>query len=147
MREETPEHFLTKEEEKQVVAAIKAAENRTSGEIRVHLEAHTDEPNLEHAKKIFDEAGMTKTELRNGVLFYLAVQDHQFSILGDKGIDEKVPKGFWDDIRDHMQSHFKQGNFAEGLVEGITMAGKALKEYFPVQHDDINELPDEISKS
>lgn len=147
MSQSKPIHFLTPEQEKEVVAAIKRAENKTSGEIRVHLEAHTDEPNLEHAKKIFEEAGMTRTELRNGVLFYLAVEDHQFSILGDKGINDKVPDDFWEGIRNEMQSHFKAGAFTEGLVKGIDRAGKALQEYFPVQDDDINELPDEISKS
>lgn len=140
--------FFTTAQEKEIVDAIKAAENQTSGEIRVHLENHTDEPNLDHAKKVFEEVGMTKTELRNGVLFYLAVQDRQFSILGDKGINEAVPENFWDSIRDAMVSHFKTGDFTRGMVEGITMAGDALKKYFPHQgDDDINELPDEISKS
>lgn len=147
MRKEDPKHFLSKKEEAQIVQAVKKAEKQTSGEIRVHLEAHTDEPNLEHAKKVFEKAGMTKTKLRNGVLFYLAIKDHQFSILGDKGINEKVHDGFWDAIRDTMQKHFKQDRFADGLIEGIGMAGQALKEYFPYQDDDVNELPDEISKS
>lgn len=147
MKEEA-NSFFTPDQEKEIVAAIKEAETNTSGEIRVHLENHTDEPNLEHAKKVFEEVGMTKTELRNGVLFYLAVQDHQFSILGDKGINEAVPSGFWDDIRDVMVGHFKKGEFTQGMVTGITMAGKALREYFPYQgDDDVNELPDEISKS
>lgn len=146
MKEEA-EHFFTKEDEARIVAAVKDAENRTSGEIRVHLENHTDEPNLEHAKHIFEKVGMTNTELRNGVLFYLAVQDHQFSIIGDKGINEAVPTDFWDKIRDTMQEHFKKHEFTEGLVRGIEMAGKALKAYFPVSGDDTNELPDEISKS
>ncbi len=144
---EKAEEFFSKEEEARILQAVKEAENRTSGEIRVHLENHTDEPNLEHAKKVFHKVGMDKTALRNGVLFYLAVQDHQFSIVGDKGINEAVPGNFWDEIRDTMQGHFRQGHFTEGLVEGITMAGHALKKYFPVQDDDINELPDEISKS
>lgn len=147
MKEEA-KSFFTTAQEKEIVDAIKAAENQTSGEIRVHLENHTDEPNLDHAKKVFEEVGMTKTELRNGVLFYLAVQDRQFSILGDKGINEAVPENFWDSIRDAMVSHFKTGGFTRGMVEGITMAGDALKKYFPHQgDDDINELPDEISKS
>lgn len=141
------EDFFTKEEEAQIVSAIKAAENRTSGEIRVHLESHTDEPNLEHAKKVFEKVGMTKTELRNGVLFYLAIADRQFSILGDKGINAVTPDDFWDNIRDAAQDHFKKGEFTQGLIKGIEMAGKALKEYFPVADDDINELSDEISKS
>lgn len=144
---EQAEKFFTKEDEARIVAAIKDAENRTSGEIRVHLENHTDEPNLEHAQKVFEEVGMAKTDLRNGVLFYLAVQDHQFSIVGDKGINEAVPDDFWDKIRDTMQEYFKKKEFTEGLVRGIEMAGKALKAYFPVAHDDTNELPDQISKS
>lgn len=147
MEKEEAEKFFTKEEEQRIVAAIKEAENHTSGEIRVHLENHTDEPNLEHAEHIFEEVGMTNTKLRNGVLFYLAVQDHQFSIVGDKGINEVVPDDFWDHIRDEMQGKFREGRFTEGLVQGIHMAGQALKEYFPVQDDDKNELPDQISKS
>lgn len=144
---EKAEEFFTKEQETEIIKAIKEAEKNTSGEIRVHLENHTDEPNLEHAKKVFEEVGMTKTELRNGVLFYLAIQDHQFSIIGDKGINEKVEKGFWDNIRNVMQDHFRKGEFTQGLITGITMAGKALKDYFPYMNDDTNELPDEISKS
>ncbi len=147
MSKDKAEEFFTKEQEAQIVAAIKAAENRTSGEIRVHLESHTDEPNLEHAKKVFEKVGMTETELRNGVLFYLAVADRQFSIIGDKGINDVTPDDFWDNIRDTAQAHFKKGEFTEGLIAGIEMAGKALKEYFPREDDDINELSDEISKS
>lgn len=147
MSKDKPVHLLSPAQEKEVVAAIKRAENKTSGEIRVHLEAHTDEPNLDHAKKIFEEAGMTDTALRNGVLIYLAINDHQFSILGDKGIDEKVPDDFWENIRNEMQTHFRAGRFTEGLVQGIDQAGKALQAYFPLQDGDINELPDEISKS
>jgi len=144
---ETADHFFSKEEEQRIIKAIKEAENRTSGEIRVHLENHSQKNNFSRAKEVFEEIGMTKTELRNGVLFYLAVQDHHFSILGDKGLNEKVPSNFWEDIKENMQSLFRKGEFTEGMVQGITMAGKALKEYFPVQDDDENELPDQISKS
>lgn len=146
-RQEKPEHFFTKEEEKQIVSAVKEAESHTSGEIRVHLEAHTDEPNREHAEKIFTEMGMAETERRNGVLFYMALQDHQFSIVGDQGLNEKVPEGFWDEIRDGMQDQFRRGNFVEGLTDGVKSAGKALKDYFPKGDDNPNELTDEISKS
>ena len=144
---EKADKFFTKEEEHRIVSAIKEAEGHTSGEIRVHLENHTDEPNLEHAEHIFEKVGMTKTAQRNGVLFYLAVQDHQFSIVGDIGIDKVTPDDFWDHIRDVMQEHFKKGAFTEGLIQGIRMAGQALKEYFPREDDDINELTDEISRS
>lgn len=146
MREEA-DHFFSKEDEQRIVSAIKEAEGQTSGEIRVHLENHTDEPNLEHAKHIFEKVGMTKTALRNGVLFYLAVKDHQFSIIGDKGIDEVTPEDFWDHIRDLMQEKFRKGQFTEGLIEGIREAGVALKKYFPREDDDINELTNEISRS
>jgi uncharacterized membrane protein len=146
MKEEA-DHFFSKDDEQRIVRAIKEAEGHTSGEIRVHLENHTDEPNLEHAKHIFEKVGMTKTELRNGVLFYLAVKDHQFSIIGDKGIDEVTPEDFWEHIRDLMQDKFRQGKFTEGLIEGIYEAGQALKTYFPREDDDTNELTDEISRS
>ncbi len=144
---ELADQFFSKDDEAKIVAAIKEAENHTSGEIRVHLENHTDEPNLEHAQHIFEKVGMHKTALHNGVLFYLAVQDHQFSIVGDKGIDKVTPPDFWDHIRDIMQTHFRKGEFVEGLVKGIHEAGQALKEYFPREDDDINELTDEISRS
>lgn len=144
---ELADTFFSKDDEERIVAAIKTAENRTSGEIRVHLENHTDKPNLEHAKSVFKKVGMNKTALRNGVLFYLAVQDHKFSIIGDKGIDAVTPEDFWDHIRDLMQEHFRTGNFVEGLVQGINEAGIALKKFFPREDDDINELTDEISRS
>lgn len=139
--------FFSKEDEQRIVKAIKEAELNTSGEIRVHLESKAEEPNLEHAKKVFETVGMTDTKLRNGVLFYLALEDKQFSIVGDSGIDNATGADFWDSIRNVMQDYFRKGEFTEGLVQGITMAGQALKTYFPYQDDDINELPDEISKS
>jgi uncharacterized membrane protein len=88
---------------------------------------------------------MHKTQLRNGVLFYLAIKDKQFAVLGDAGINSLVPENFWEEVKDEMLLHFKQGNFTVGLVNGITMAGEKLKQHFPYQKDDINELPDEIS--
>ena len=88
---------------------------------------------------------MHQTELRNGVLIYLAVEDRQLAILGDAGINLKVPKGFWDDTRDVMINEFKQGNFAKGLSDGIIKAGEQLREHFPYQSDDVNELSDDIS--
>ncbi len=94
---------------------------------------------------MFEELDMHKTELRNGVLIYLAMEDKQLAILGDVGINLKVPKGFWDDTRDVMISHFKNGEFAKGLSQGILNAGQQLKEHFPYQKDDTNELSDEIS--
>jgi len=141
------EEFFRKSEEEQIVAAIKAAEKNTSGEIRVHIEASSKEKDpLERAVQVFQELEMHQTEARNGVLFYLAYEDHAFSIFGDQGINQKVPVGFWDSTRDQMQTAFKKLAFAEGLIAGITEAGEVLKASFPYQSDDQNELDDSISK-
>lgn len=136
---------FTEEEKKQIVDAIKEAERNTSGEIQVHLENHCKEDVMDHAAYIFKTLKMHKTELRNGVLFYMAIKDHKFAILGDAGINNKVPENFWDDIKEHMLSHFKNGDLTAGLSEGIKMAGEQLASHFPYQKDDENELPDEIS--
>lgn len=141
-----PKELFTKDQIKQIEAAIKQAEQNTSGEIRVHIERHIEEDVLDHAAFIFEQLEMHKTKLRNGVLFLLVVEDRQLAIIGDAGINAKVKEGFWDEIRDHMVAQFKQGKYTEGLSEGILMAGKALKEHFPFdQKNDKNELSDEIS--
>ena len=141
------EEFFSKSEEEQIVAAIKAAEKNTSGEIRVHIEASSKGKDpLERAVQVFQELEMHQTEARNGVIFYLAYEDHAFSIFGDQGINQKVPVGFWDSTRDQMQTAFKKLAFAEGLIAGITEAGEVLKAYFPYQSDDQNELDDSVSK-
>ena len=141
------EEFFSKSEEEQIVAAIKAAEKNTSGEIRVHIEASSKGKDpLERAVQVFQELEMHQTEARNGVLFYLAYEDHAFSIFGDQGINQKVPVGFWDSTRNQMQTAFKKLAFTEGLIAGITEAGEVLKAYFPYQSDDQNELDDSISK-
>jgi len=136
---------FTEKEKKQIVDAIKEAERNTSGEIQVHLENHCKEDVMDHAAYIFKTLKMHKTELRNGVLFYMAIKDHKFAILGDAGINNKVPENFWDDIKEHMLSHFKNGDLTAGLSEGIKMAGEQLAAHFPYKKDDENELPDEIS--
>ena len=139
--------FLTPEEEGRVIDAIRKAESHTSGEIRVHFEKRLQEDPIERAKEVFFYLRMDKTKYQNGVLFYVAVDDHRFAILGDKGIDEVVPNDFWESIRDEVIKEFKNGDHAKGLVMGILHAGEKLKEFFPVDEDDQNELPDEISKN
>ena len=137
--------FFTKEQQDAIVKAIENAEHATSGEVRVHIDDGCKEDVLDAAAKVFHKLKMNKTDLRNGVLFYLAVADRKFAILGDKGINEKVPSDFWDNIKETMLSFFKQGQFTEGLCKGIEMAGEKLKTNFPYQLDDKNELSDEIS--
>ena len=138
--------FLSKGEEIEIVDAIKVAETNTSGEIRIHIEASSKEAPYDRALEVFEELKMYQTEQRNGVLIYIAVDDHQFAICGDEGIDKVVADDFWDCTRDTMSLHFKEGKFKEGIVEGVLNAGKQLKTYFPWQTDDTNELSNEISK-
>jgi uncharacterized membrane protein len=140
-----PKEFLGKENEKLIVEAIARAEANTSGEIRVHLEGKCKGEVLDRAAWLFKKLGMQSTEARNGVLIYLSVNDRKFAIIGDSGINKVVPTGFWDNIKEIMVSHFKEGEFANGLVKGIEMSGQQLKQYFPHQANDVNELPDDIS--
>lgn len=139
------EAFFTKEQQKQVTNAIAEAELNTSGEIRVHIESTCKEDVLDRAAFIFKELEMHKTELRNGVLFYLSVEDHKLAILGDSGINSQVPKNFWLEIKDFLISEFRNGRYTEGLSEGILKAGIQLKQHFPYQKGDVNELSNEIS--
>jgi len=137
--------FFSKEEEKGIIQAIQAIENKTSGEIRVHLQRSCDGPVMKVAEQVFLELGMQNTERRNGVLFFIVPKEHKFAILGDSGLDEVVPESFWADVRNIMQDHFKKGEFAVGITKGIHMVGDYLQHYFPVQKDDENELSDDIS--
>lgn len=137
--------FLTKEQQSDIENAIVEAEKCTSGEIRLHIDKKCDENVLDRAAKVFAQLKMHKTALRNGVLFYISVTDHKLAILGDAGINTKVPEGFWDQIKNHMVEKFSQNNYAEGLKEGIIMAGEKLRQHFPFECDDTNELSNEIS--
>lgn len=140
-----PVFFFSKKEKKQILEALREAEKDTSGEIRVHLEYKARGPVFGHAKKVFHKIGMTRTAQRNGVLIFLATKDKKFAVLGDVGIDEKVPHGFWNDVVQILQDHFKQDKFAEGISEAILRIGMKLKAYFPYKKADKNELSDDIS--
>ena len=137
--------ILNREEDRRVVEAIKQAELNTSGEIKVHIENRCKGNVEQRSLIVFNKLKLNETKLRNGVLIYLAVRDHKFAILGDEGINQVVEEGFWNDVKDLMQSLFREGRFAEGLEQGIMRCGEKLKTYFPYQSDDINEIPDEIS--
>ena len=129
-----------------IIAAIKNAEKETSGEIQVHIESHCKEDVLDRAAVIFEKLKMHQTKHRNAVLFYLAVEDHKFAILGDAGINSVVPEHFWENIKEEMLVHFKTRAFTEGLRKGIEMSGQQLQQQFPFdQKGNINELPNEIS--
>ena len=140
-----PEKFFSEEDKLLIINAIKNAEVNTSGEIRVHLETKCKEDVLDRAAYIFEKLKIHETKLRNGVLFYLAVEDRKFAILGDAGINQVTSDDFWDNIKAETLALFREGDFSKGLVRGIQMTGEALKSYFPYQRDDVNELSDEIS--
>ena len=140
------QEFLSKEDEEGIVAAIQTAELNTSGEIRIHIEATSEKEPYDRALEVFEELEIQNTQQRNGVLLYIAVNDHQFAICGDEGIDKVVANDFWDCTRDIMAAHFKKGEFKEGIVAGVLNAGEQLKRFFPYQTDDTNELSNEISK-
>lgn len=140
-----PSDFFTAEQKQQITQAVKEAEHNTSGEIRVHIESDCNEDVLDRAAFIFAKLDMHKTKLRNGVLFYLSINDRKFAILGDAGINAVTPDNFWDEIKEKVISEFKKSEYALGLSTGIKMAGDALKKNFPFQKNDINELSDEIS--
>jgi len=139
------ENFFSKEEKKQITDAIAQAELNTSGEIRLHVEGKCKIDVLDRAAYLFEKLEMHQTAQRNGVLFYLAVYDRKFAIIGDSGINQLVAADFWNETKEAMLSYFKEGRFADGLSNGILMAGEQLKANFPYQSDDVNELSDEIS--
>ncbi len=140
------EDFLTASQEQQIVEAIKTAEKNTSGEIRVHIEKNTEKPPMERALEVFYSLKMDTTKLRNGVLLYIAVESKKLAIIGDEGINNKVPEDFWETEKELMLSHFAKGEFEKGIELAIIKVGEKLKDFFPYQSNDTNELSNEISK-
>ena len=139
--------LLSEEQEQALVDAITQAELHTSGEIRIHLEKTIGSTSAEErAKQWFGKLEMHKTAEKNGVLFYLAIEDRKLALWAGEGINERVPADFWQTIIDLMISEFKVGHFSEGLIAGVEKTGKALGEFFPRQDDDVDELSNEISK-
>ena len=137
--------FFSPLEQEEIRLAINNAELDTSGEIRVHVENSCKGDVLDRAAYVFKQLGMEKTELRNGVLIYLAVKSRKFAIIGDKGINSVVPAGFWDKIQQEMLDSFRRNDFCAGLCKAIESVGVNLKKFFPYQKDDVNELTDDIS--
>jgi len=138
--------LFSEAEQQQIVAAIQAAEKRTSGEIRVFVESRCRfvDP-LDRAAEVFASLRMQQTEARNGVLVYVALKDRQLALFGDKGIHEKVGEPFWNEQVKDILSHFNKANYAEGIATVVTGIGEALYRHFPYDRDtDKNELPDDI---
>ena len=137
--------FFSKDEEKRIVQAIQEAERLTSGEIRVHLEQDYEGSILGAASRTFFALNMDRTKDRNAVLIFISPPRKDFAIFGDKGINAVVPPNFWEETKNVMQQNFRQSMFAEGVCQGVKMAGEKLQAYFPWTREDKNELSDEIS--
>ena len=141
-----PQSFLSRLDHDRVVAAIREAEDRSRGEIRVHVARKAVEDPQRAAAALFEKLGMAATADRNGVLLFVAPASQRFAVVGDKGIHEKCGDGFWKDVASAMEEDFRQGRFTDGIVKGVTRAGEALAAHFPRTGPDRNELSDEVSE-
>jgi uncharacterized membrane protein len=140
--------FLSALDNERIVRAIREAESRSQGEIRVHVSSQAVGDVQAAAKAVFEKLGMTKTGLRNGVLIYVAPSSQKFAVLGDQGIHERCGTGFWTDVAGSMEVDFRAGRFTDGLVKGVARAGEALATHFPRPEGaaETNELPDDVTE-
>jgi uncharacterized membrane protein len=141
----TASRFFTEEEQLLIEDAIRAAEKNTSGEIRVHLESICWGDPIKRAQKIFHKLGIDNTKEQNGILIYIATENHKIAVIGDAGIHKKLGTEYWDKIVQELISKFRAGKEAEALATAIIDCGEQLKHYFPYLADDKNELNDSIS--
>ncbi len=137
--------FFNEQEEQLILKAIRDAENKTSGEIRVHVTPNIQKTVLDDAALWFNKLNMHETSNSNGVLIFLAYEDKEFAIIGDSGINNKVPTDFWENIKSQMQIDFKESLFCEGIIRAIEKTGEQLKSFFPITSNDKNELNDNVS--
>ncbi len=150
-RSDVPRRFFTAQEQARIVEAIRAAEERTSGEIRLHVERDlprrgpaAGDPYL-RARAVFAGLGMHRTAERNGVLIYLATRSRRLAVVGDEHLHRKVEEGFWEQVVARITAALADDRPADGLSEGIALIGEKLRAHFPHRPDDVNELSDDIS--
>jgi uncharacterized membrane protein len=147
------QRFLSEPDFAAIAGAIKAAESRTSAEIRVHLERRVPRrllrrrPDaLARAQHVFRRLGMHRTAERHGVLIYVAVEERRLAVVGDEGIHGRVGDLHWNEVRDLMIETLREnGPPRRALERAIEALGRALAEHFPRRPDDRNELSDEVS--
>jgi uncharacterized membrane protein len=138
--------FLSKEAKVNIAHAIQFAEKKTTGEIRIRIDAHFKGNILAAATKVFYKLNMDKTQNKNGVLLYIAVEEHQFCIIGDTEINQIVQQAFWDNICNEMRDFFVVNKFEQGIIYAIQKIGDILHQHFPLNNkNNDNELPNEIS--
>lgn len=140
-------HPFTETELQELVKAIQTAENMSSGEIRVHIDAQNQIDNAKKAWEVFCSLCKDQTKDKNAVLFHLNFEEHYLTIIGDEGIHRLVTQCFWDNLHDEITHAFSQQKYFEGLSNAILKTGRELKKYFPITTKNRNELPDEISFS
>ena len=139
------EDFFAPHEKQTITAAIKQAEKRTSGEVRVFIESKCNYVNaIDRAKELFEKLDMYKTENRNAVLVYVALKHRQLAVFADDGIYEKTGNSFWLQQVQTMLRHFNTEDYADGIAQVVSHIGEALHQHFPYQKNDINELSDDI---
>ena len=138
--------FLSSDDESAIVQAIQEAEKKTSGEVRVHIEKKCPKKDpIKRAINLFQKLHMHRTDLRNGVIVYVATEDHLLAIWGDEGIHAKVGQEFWESTLITLQEDFKTNQIKNGLTKALLDIGEKLQKHFPYQKDDKNELNDSIS--
>jgi uncharacterized membrane protein len=142
------DEFVGKLDDERIVAAIKAAEARSRGEIRVHVASGEVEDVRRAAEADFERLGMTATAERNGVLILVAPESQSFAVIGDSGIDQHCAPGFWDGIAAEMAGAFRASRFTEGIVAAVERVGDVLARHFPPRAGaaDRNELDDAVSR-
>jgi uncharacterized membrane protein len=138
--------MLSAREKEEIQESIRLAELKTSGEIRVHIDKKCNVNPIDRAIEVFNRLKMYETKQRNGVLIYLSFSDRKLAIIGDQGINQVVPADFWESTKNEMVFRFKRNEFAQGIIDAVTEAGKQLQVYFPVEFDDKNELNNEITE-
>ncbi len=138
--------FIETLQDEQIVAAIRAAEAKTSGEIRVFISRKDIGDPIIAAKEEFKQMGMAKTAERNGVLIFVAPRSHKFAVIGDKSIHERCGENFWREVAEQISTHFRKAEFTQGIVGAIEKTGALLAEHFPRRKDDQNELPDAVER-
>ncbi len=136
--------FIAKLDDNKIVAAVAAAEKKTSGEIRVYISSQKRDDAMSAARVRFEKLGMTKTKRRNAVLIYFVPLTQKFAIVGDTGIHEKCGQSFWEEVRDAMTVFLKKEQFTEAIVLAVERVGTLLAQYFPPDPDDTDELPNEV---
>ena len=138
-------HFINQLEQDRIVEAIRLAESKSSGEVRVFISHKSVDEPLAAAQAAFVKLGMSQTREKNGVLIFVAPKTHKFSVIGDAGIHQRCGESFWRQVADEMSRHFKRGEFTEGILHGVGKAGDLLAQHFPRRSDDRNELPDDLA--